>query len=862
MNLLFVLEPVIFRGDPIGVSAHFMWCECFRRAVEEVGGNFALASNPDVCRAWKDLPAVAAVGATCYEIDPFAVLSHAGYERQQYARLALDGAAEPNPMSLQLRHIREAFRPDVVVMTAQNTMVRQAFEGTTFLSVEQAPLPRRGQPLRTFIDPCGHQVGSILERAATRIKTLKLEAEVRESARRLLQAVRRSIARGHGQRGAAQEALRSFRREGRIALLVTQPKDAVTYEGAYRGIELENLVYSWAEALPPGWIGVPTYHAGERLSPPVEAALAHASHRLRFLPQGLAQSLTEPLLALADGIVTISSSSAMTALLMRKKVVVVGRSPFSAWCGNDIARLDEAVSLTEDEAVSTFVFLTHRYSHENAVLMRDPRVLADLVTAVRSAADPLEWFLDTHGYDVDAAATLFDLEDVDAEVELPGVMHRLRDELAAGEELRNSLKSEWVAAVSQRDDAEATLSRLRAEHDSVAQQWGLAISERDSLLEEGRTAKDREARLLRDVAEWEAECRRLNRQLVNASARGDAVAADAESARLEASQRSIKIAQLAAQSDDLLSRTTLLQAERDLFDKQLRAAQADLVDSLAQRNNLAQLSEQFDELSMRAGLLQAERDSLGEQLRDAQADVTNLLAQRDQLARRSAHFDELSTRTGLLQAERDLLDKDLRVAQADLARSEAQRDDVTQRLVEEVAQRTSLVREVFVESEAREQLAEQLRVAHAENDAQVAARQDADQLLAMLAEARRNAGEVRNSWMGMVLHSGKVSRHLIEAMAERDGAQKGRAAAVDECAALLRREQATQAEMQSLRVALLELETLPAPIGTSLDGLQPDDARSWSRHVIQKLRKILLVARGVPDAPLPINPNSKRDLHG
>lgn len=409
MRVLLFLEPVVFRNDPAFLANHFIWVKYFARTVQGIQGAFALAANATVCHKWQEMDQAELMPQQCFPLDSFKVLSEFRYKRTDYAR-ALYGSGEVlNSLTSDLFRICAEFKPDLIVMTSQNALARKAFSGIPVLSIEQAPLPRLGHPFRTMFDPNGHQTGSMLETHTARIKALPFEPSHYEQLRGLLSAIRSNATTVEQRALEAQYALASIRREGRVALLVTQPPDWVTYEGAYQDIALEALLYAWATRLPAGWIGVPTYHPGLQLSAEMEAELARACPRLRFLPRDLSQGLTEPLVLHADGMVTISSTSAMTGLLFQKRVIVCGRSPFNAWCFRDAAHLEDALPLTLDEAASTLGFLTHRYSLAYDHQLENLGLVASAMHAVTSANSPSEWFMDLSDWSIDRARSLFHL---------------------------------------------------------------------------------------------------------------------------------------------------------------------------------------------------------------------------------------------------------------------------------------------------------------------------------------------------------------------------------------------------------------------------------------------------------------------
>jgi hypothetical protein len=110
---------------------------------------------------------------------------------------------------------------------------------------------------------------------------------------------------------------------------------------------------------------------------------------------------------LADGLVTLSSTSAATALLFGKQVVVQGLSPFQAWTVSDPAAIETAASLTELEAANLFCFLTHRYTELNSVLEANPLVLKPLMERLQSRDRIADWYLDIDDWSFDRAKAMF-----------------------------------------------------------------------------------------------------------------------------------------------------------------------------------------------------------------------------------------------------------------------------------------------------------------------------------------------------------------------------------------------------------------------------------------------------------------------
>jgi hypothetical protein len=370
MRLLFFIEPVVFWSDPSRLAAHLVWVRYIEQAIE-ADGTLGLASNTEVCRAWENSHE-RKTSSYAFPIDPYAPLANFSWRRDKYSAALYGSGRERNSIVRELEAIKRQFQPDLAVSTCQSAFFDRVFADVPRLYLEQAPLPRYGQPFRTVFDPSGHQVGSLLETRARNIRNLRLsDAEMLE-AFRLLDELPELLRNSDDRSKQGCEILEGLRSEGSIALLATQPPDWTTYEGAYRVIDLEGLLCDWDARLPEGWVGVPTFHPHGLLPSSVQETLARSRKKLRFLPPEFSQGMTEPLLTVADALVTISSSCAATALLLEKPIVVEGRSPFSVWGAQDIAKLNRPIRWERSIAGKLLAFLTHRYSRSAEQLHADP----------------------------------------------------------------------------------------------------------------------------------------------------------------------------------------------------------------------------------------------------------------------------------------------------------------------------------------------------------------------------------------------------------------------------------------------------------------------------------------------------------
>jgi hypothetical protein len=474
--------------------------------------------------------------------------------------------------------------------------------------------------MRTAIDPCGHQKGAMLEVYAERIRSRALLKNQAAAAASLLRACRRAALAADPRAQLAIAEIEAVQASAKVALLATQPRDAATYEGAYRDISMEDLVFAWAEALPPGWVGVPTYHAGQRLSPQMENSLAKASSRLHFLPTDLSQGLSEPLCLAADAVVTISSTTAMAALLFGKKAAVTGISPFANWAVSKPEDLDSAPTLTSSEAASVIAFLTHRFSFDHESLMQHPRKLADHLAALASQPDPSAWMLDLRDWTPESAAQLFRFD------------------------FCFSPTSENIKGC-ERTRLSRSLEQQALELDSVRQEWRRAVQERDQLLHQ----RDEQSQA---IEASRSECAALREQAVSETRAAGSLRvalqesvteADRLKVAFEASQREVTV--LMQSSENHLKFAEGIRAELDEERDALSTARAhveNLCGDLAVCRQELSLARQ--ETDRRRAELDAERGALAASRAEVERLSAKPVESRLELSQARRECDEVSAR--------------------------------------------------------------------------------------------------------------------------------------------------------------------------------------------------------------------------
>lgn len=402
MNVLIYVEPAIFRGDPLFLAPHVQaWALPVLQIHHAVAGQWALASSPSLCA----LARSAQPSLNTFPIPSWSILAASAYQRDRYAqalferetaRQAMDGFGPLAALAAELQAINAAFQPDLVIATAQNSLLPLAFPQARCLWIEQPPLPRLQGRGRLCIDPCGHQLDSLLEHAAERIRSLPLDPVHLDAAAALWQKMLAPQAPQQALAAQVRQAIRDGARGRRVALLVLQPADWLSWEGCLGApITPEALLAQWAAALPEGWIGIPLYKTHARLPAALEATLAAAFPQLMPLPAELSGNVAELALSEADAVVVVSSSVAAHGLLAGKTVVVCGRTPLRAWAATSLQALASPVpSLSPSQRLALLAFLSHRYTLTLAEIADPAGPFPAHLRALAEAPDPADWLLD------------------------------------------------------------------------------------------------------------------------------------------------------------------------------------------------------------------------------------------------------------------------------------------------------------------------------------------------------------------------------------------------------------------------------------------------------------------------------------
>jgi hypothetical protein len=404
MRVLIYIEPVVFRANPIaGITWVRDWAMALVSGLSEPDTCFALASSLPILELVRTQ--IEQLKLQEFPIPSWQILAACDYLRDRYnialfeesaAQQALAGNGPLAPLATQLVAVNRAFAPDLVFGMGENRLLPQVFQGAHCLWLDRAPFLRQKRPDRLTLDPCGHLVGSVLERAADRLRELEVDAQHLPQLEALWRVMEAPTMDQWQMAGEVRDAIRSSADGRRVALLVLQPTDWFSWEGCLGcSVSPEAMLAQWAVQLPADWVGIPLYKAHAQLPALLEQSLAEAFPQLAFLPAELSGNVAALALQEADAVITVSSSMAGQALISGKQVVVTGRTSLRALSHTRVTDLSHnQPTLSRDQRLALLAFLSHRYIFTLDEIADPtgsfPTHLQNLITS----ADPISWLLD------------------------------------------------------------------------------------------------------------------------------------------------------------------------------------------------------------------------------------------------------------------------------------------------------------------------------------------------------------------------------------------------------------------------------------------------------------------------------------
>ncbi|GAA5122944.1 hypothetical protein GCM10023212_20490 [Luteolibacter yonseiensis] len=370
-KILFYIEPVVFRNDPLLLAPHLDWAGqmCKNLSLRETD-ELVIVSSAAMAEAAKLRLGESVFGIRALHVCPSKALDAFGGERYGYARdlYSLPGVPARNLyLSALIRSAFEEFDPDLVISTAENRYISSAVKdmprrvGTFF--IEKLPLPYEVRRGRFYLDPVGHQVnGLIASRWSGIIKgEIRDEYTVEEldAAGKLIADLTES---GRSQESAGLRELfrTSLPDPDRETIMVAlQPDEWISWEGALSSpLKPMDILLRCCAKFPEFNI-IPTFHGdmgGIRDDLLKHIKMIHPN--VVDLPAHLLMASTSKLLPVVDHVYSVSSATGITALLGSKNLICDARSylsPGSVTTAGFLA--GERKNLTDAQKVNLAAFL-------------------------------------------------------------------------------------------------------------------------------------------------------------------------------------------------------------------------------------------------------------------------------------------------------------------------------------------------------------------------------------------------------------------------------------------------------------------------------------------------------------------------
>jgi hypothetical protein len=386
MTILFYIEPVVFRRSPDLLTTWVEWVS--RIVVANPGVTFGLASSDLL------LSTLAAGDRLVrFPISVATVLQTSAFSRIAYGAGLFNAVPPVNPpLSAAFEAIDASFRPDTVISFTENPWLNAAFPGAVVLFIELGVWPRMGVPLTFFLDRLGHQNG-ILNQAWGAIDAARPPLSIERAADIWAAHVRK-----HTLDHPAYERARDWIAglpPGRRRVLALQPPDWLTYEGLVGPVAPEELICAEAFAAPDAVL-IPTYHTAHGLGEAMETYIVGEFPNVVFPPADLASGVTDLLTVLTDELITISSTSAISAILAGTPTRILGRAAFH--------RAAEAMNAVIGDLAETarlrrnlLAVLSNRLLHPLDRCLDERDYFARAVADLRSP-DPVVAYLDFSGW--------------------------------------------------------------------------------------------------------------------------------------------------------------------------------------------------------------------------------------------------------------------------------------------------------------------------------------------------------------------------------------------------------------------------------------------------------------------------------
>ncbi len=393
LRVLIYIEPVSFRDNPALLRP---WVEWLSAMVNSQNKNalklsFGIVGSKVICDLFS-----AKSGTNLDEIyfcRQRDLLASFHFNRGAYARdlFETDVTSFENTGLIEfLQFVQHSYQPNIVISFTENKYLRNIFTEARFLFCELAPLPRLNARRKfLFTDPIGHQSRSLISIAA------KDDSLGVHDTSGLIDVYTKYMFKQASEHPSMPNILRwikEYCRDSRIALIALQPSDWITYDGSYESIPMESILMRCLNELPSDWIAIPSYHPASKLSRATEEIIAHEFNNVRFAPQELSVGLSELFLPYIDSVITVSSTVAVSALIMGKLVISLGTAPFKEVCTGDIKGAASAIPLDAAARTRILALLSHNYCHSLPDLMNSKNYFGTFLRKYFDEPNPIDLF--------------------------------------------------------------------------------------------------------------------------------------------------------------------------------------------------------------------------------------------------------------------------------------------------------------------------------------------------------------------------------------------------------------------------------------------------------------------------------------
>lgn len=410
MNILFYIEPVIYQNDALFLSPHLNFVRCFIQANLSANVRYGLATSPWLIKDYNNWVANhgGSTDISFYSLNPTQYLRPFNFETQRYS-VDVHIKNENNEfLKSDLIGVKEKFNPDVVICSTENIYIRKIFSSSIILHHDLSHIRRKDNVYNLFFDTCGHTKNSILNlRSRDIIGSSISEKTVND----VINSHDTAIFEGDDvlsqQRELAQWADSESIDLQKTAIIALQHSKNIVVEGAINGKSCDSILMGVADKLPNGWLGIVTYHPADREISKVAPYIVSTFPNLVTLPDRLSEKRSDAIIPKVGAVISVNSKVGLLALLTGVKTISLGYSAYSAYCSDDVSRLDEAPILSKQDRAKLIKFMSNKYYFTFNEIFTQNGFMLEQISGMQAAESPQAWQLDDSEWDISRLERLY-----------------------------------------------------------------------------------------------------------------------------------------------------------------------------------------------------------------------------------------------------------------------------------------------------------------------------------------------------------------------------------------------------------------------------------------------------------------------